>query len=323
MRNLQETYRSIHNNKLNICNINKEKVEYSYGEKYENGVITNYDIMPGVILSFIEFEEVKELHSQKIASNILEINYCLKGRFECEFKNNEFVYVGEKDLAVDFVNHQYIISDFPLKLYYGIAFYIDTDVLKDKYKQYLDFFCININKIINELRLNMECYICKADEEIEHIFYEINKNKHNVDVAYMRIKFLECLKALSRIDNETSLNKEYITKNYVGIVKNIRNKMIECDYIGYSLEEIAKENNISLTLFKKHFKSIYGDTPYSYIRNYKMKKAALLIKKSEENINNIAISLGYKNASKFSKAFKDVMGITPKEYRIKCRFGAE
>ena len=40
-----------------------------------------------------------------------------------------------------------------------------------------------------------------------------------------------------------------------------------------------------------------------------------MIKNTSRNILDIAGDVGYDNGSKFAKAFSDVMGVTPKEYR--------
>lgn len=46
-----------------------------------------------------------------------------------------------------------------------------------------------------------------------------------------------------------------------------------------------------------------------------MHKASLLILSNKMKIIDIALELGYSNASKFAKAFKDIYGVTPSEYR--------
>ena len=43
--------------------------------------------------------------------------------------------------------------------------------------------------------------------------------------------------------------------------------------------------------------------------------AAVRLREGKESISEIAVSLGYSNASKFSKAFQDVFGVLPKDYR--------
>jgi AraC-like DNA-binding protein len=50
--------------------------------------------------------------------------------------------------------------------------------------------------------------------------------------------------------------------------------------------------------------------------NTKWQSAAeMLISERSLNIADIAQRLGYDNASKFSAAFRDVMGVTPQNYR--------
>ena len=46
-----------------------------------------------------------------------------------------------------------------------------------------------------------------------------------------------------------------------------------------------------------------------------MNSAAVQLRESNESINQIALSLGYSNASKFARAFRDVFGVLPKDYR--------
>ncbi|WP_368490133.1 hypothetical protein [Clostridium sp. BJN0013] len=32
---------------------------------------------------------------------IISMNYCLKGKYECEFRDDSLIYIGESDLAVN------------------------------------------------------------------------------------------------------------------------------------------------------------------------------------------------------------------------------
>ena len=68
--------------------------------------------------------------------------------------------------------------------------------------------------------------------------------------------------------------------------------------------------------FRKVFRAVYGAPVYRYIKDFKMKAAAaMLISQRDLNISEIAQRTGYDNASKFSAAFRDVMGTTPQNYR--------
>nr|WP_281417326.1 AraC family transcriptional regulator [Clostridium mobile] len=84
----------------------------------------------------------------------------------------------------------------------------------------------------------------------------------------------------------------------------------------YTLEELSKRFNISLTVMKTCFKNIYGDSIFSYMKTYKMNQAAVLLKmKKELSVSDIAGIVGYDSPGKFSTAFKSVMGMTPLVYR--------
>ena len=61
----------------------------------------------------------------------------------------------------------------------------------------------------------------------------------------------------------------------------------------------------------------YGDTPYAYLKKYKMNLAAQWLSENKMKIGDIALELGYSNASKFAKAFQSVYGMLPKDYRKK------
>lgn len=82
-----------------------------------------------------------------------------------------------------------------------------------------------------------------------------------------------------------------------------------------SLKELAAEHEISLTQLKAGFKQIYGETPYAYLRSYKMHCASQRLLETDLQIGEIALELGYQNPSKFAQAFRAVVGCTPAQYR--------
>lgn len=81
------------------------------------------------------------------------------------------------------------------------------------------------------------------------------------------------------------------------------------------LEELISEANISMVTFQAVFKQIYGDSLYAHLKKYKMNHAVVRLRRSDESISQITVSLGYSNASKFSKAFQDIFGMLPKDCR--------
>lgn len=74
---------------------------------------------------------------------------------------------------------------------------------------------------------------------------------------------------------------------------------------------------VSPSQLKNCFYNVYGESIQSYIRGYKMRSAADCLRHTDQTVSEIARAFGYENSSKFSGAFRNVMGMTPTEYRRK------
>lgn len=82
-----------------------------------------------------------------------------------------------------------------------------------------------------------------------------------------------------------------------------------------TLEDLAASANVSKTECLRCFKVSLQTTPYKYLVEYRLSKAALLLKKTDEPIGNIAGSVGFHQLSYFGKCFKEKTGYSPREYR--------
>lgn len=82
-----------------------------------------------------------------------------------------------------------------------------------------------------------------------------------------------------------------------------------------TLEELTEEFGVSGTTLKKHFREDHGMSLYAWFKTQRMQAAAKALRSSRDSILKIAGDYGYENASKFSAAFRDVFGVSPREYR--------
>ncbi len=82
-----------------------------------------------------------------------------------------------------------------------------------------------------------------------------------------------------------------------------------------SMEELSCKFGISQTKLKDCFRSYYGHPVSVVIRKEKMDIAAGLLENTDMMIGNIGKKLGYMSAGKFTKAFHEVFGVNPGEYR--------
>lgn len=85
----------------------------------------------------------------------------------------------------------------------------------------------------------------------------------------------------------------------------------------WTLEELAKQVGLSRAGFALKFKRTMGDTPLHYLTTLRIQAAMELLSSTEENIENVAMKVGYQDAFGFSKAFKKLTGVPPREFRAR------
>ena len=153
-------------------------------------------------------------------------------------------------------------------------------------------------------------------EYIEHIFAELYSVPESYKLGYLKIKIMELLLVLSGIDpKQSSFSSSSLSKTQVDLAKNaaafVARHMDETP----TVDDIATEFSISSSHLQKAFKGVYGVPIYSYMRVLKMQAAAMSLTHTDMSVLEIANNAGYGNASKFSSAFKRIIGEAPLEYR--------
>ena len=81
------------------------------------------------------------------------------------------------------------------------------------------------------------------------------------------------------------------------------------------LEDLAHLVGLSRFHFSRAFKVTFGSSPYKYLLQLRIRKASDLLKKTRDPITNIALSVGFSTSSEFSRAFRQEMHYTPREFR--------
>ncbi|MBQ2680679.1 MAG: AraC family transcriptional regulator [Eggerthellaceae bacterium] len=79
--------------------------------------------------------------------------------------------------------------------------------------------------------------------------------------------------------------------------------------------DIAKSTGLNRSYFGKVFKAATGKTPQQYLIDYRMTKAAELLKLTALSVGEVGAAVGYPNQLHFSRAFKTVNGLSPREWR--------
>lgn len=83
----------------------------------------------------------------------------------------------------------------------------------------------------------------------------------------------------------------------------------------WSLEGLAEVAGLSRSAFAAKFKALVGEGPLGYLRRLRVQRAMGLLARPGASIVATAEAVGYADPFVFSKAFKKLVGVSPREFR--------
>ena len=130
---------------------------------------------------------------------------------------------------------------------------------------------------------------------------------HLIGHLYLFIDSFVRASTSTQINKENRLRDFYIKEAFSFIEQNFQNDI--------SVEDIAASCGLNRSYFGKIFHETTGKSPQAFLISYRMTKAAELLKLTELSIADIGNAVGYPNQLHFSRAFKNVYGIPPRQWR--------
>ena len=83
----------------------------------------------------------------------------------------------------------------------------------------------------------------------------------------------------------------------------------------FNVEKLSDTLGLSRGHLHRKIKELTGTTPVDFLRNYRLKKAAALLKQKQFTVSEIAYQTGFSSSAYFAKCFKAVYNQTPSEYQ--------
>ncbi len=137
------------------------------------------------------------------------------------------------------------------------------------------------------------------------------KDRHQGYQTMIYSRFSELVVYLSR---EYAIHGKEQSEKLFLIAKTI--SYIEEHYLEpVKLKELAGMSCISARQFIRVFKENYNMTPMNYIIQLRLQHACSLLKNSAYSISDIAYESGFSDSNYFTRQFRKMLGVTPKEYR--------
>jgi transcriptional regulator GlxA family with amidase domain len=82
-----------------------------------------------------------------------------------------------------------------------------------------------------------------------------------------------------------------------------------------ALETLAALAGLSVHHFARSFRQSAGMSPHRYILQRRIKRASELLTNTDIPLAEIALAVGFSDASHFSRSFLDHVGLAPSEFR--------
>ena len=84
-----------------------------------------------------------------------------------------------------------------------------------------------------------------------------------------------------------------------------------------SLEEMSTAMGMGRVPFFHKVRNLTGKTPTELVRDIRLKHACILLKRTNINMSELALNIGFQTAENFINVFKEKFGLSPLEYRLK------
>lgn len=184
--------------------------------------------------------------------------------------------------------------------------------------QWVHFYGPNIQGIHKKYleRGGLPCFHTKNYETYEKLLAEIysmagsNEYIRDMNIYSMLAELLTLLMSESWHEaksGKTNTNKQNLQAVKEYLDENYKNKI--------TLDELAELFYINKYYLTRIFKEQFGISVIDYLLHIRITQAKQLLRFSEYNIEEVGIRCGIPDANYFTRTFKKIEGISPKEYR--------
>lgn len=230
--------------------------------------------------------------------------------------NCEIVYFSQaKDETKDLENYPYkLIDEFNKSLHHPDIMKIFDVIFR--IKNYIEGRTIT--------HLVAQCIFRDLLDGLVKRALQLNMDTTKINEVYKNISYLESVPSLDELEDsirnicidiceETSrvdkINENDMIKDIIDFIQK------NCMHPNFSLSMAAEHFNMSASRFSIYFKDKTNMLPSTYISDFKINQAKILLQKTDKTVSDICTGLGYNDLSSFIRKFKDATGVTPYAYR--------
>jgi len=160
--------------------------------------------------------------------------------------------------------------------------------------------------IVEGIETGADAYLTKPFD-VDHLKVTIQKTIEIRRKLYQR--FSQDVYLMPNENSENELDRKFLEEIVEYIDKNASNNNI-------TVENMAAHLLMSRTNVYRKIKALTGQTATEFIRHTRLKMAIRLMESGQQNISEIAFSVGFSSPGYFAKCFKEKYGKSPSDYIV-------
>lgn len=193
----------------------------------------------------------------------------------------------------------FVFPDYFLKFYFGSPAGIFVDSISEN--ESLEFYHFTGQNEWENTVLNLLRKLAETEEKKNEFYpYEILLTLSTLWLTFRKNILLPPQQQENIVNIRMQKFLNYIANHYAEDI---------------SLESLAKSGNVGKSECLRCFKASLQTTPYKYLMEYRLSKAAELLKTTDLPVGVISENVGFHQVSHFGKCFREKTGYSPKDYR--------
>lgn len=297
---------------VRVLERDEDHTVYAFTETGENVILTAYPVFPGIELIYNDVHTAAMPARPCPERETAEIRHCREGRVEYTRGENSY-FLAPGDLAMLRRDGGWGETVFPTGHYHGVTVALDPVQAPACLSCILQDVDVNIPELIEKLCGHAAWFSARSSARIEHVFSELYQVPDAVRKGYFKVKILELLLFLSTLPAPEE--QQSYSRSQVRLAGQVSEYLLQNTEGKLTVSQLARRFGVSSSVLNLSFRGVYGMSPAAWIRAQKMHAAAELLRQTDRTVLDIAGQFGYDNGSKFAKAFRDIIGVSPNSYR--------
>ena len=247
---------------------------------------------------------------------IIEISYCMDGRYECEVSGQYCFNVSHGDLSIGTVGRRESAGSFPTNRYSGLTLFLDIAAYREQCGFILQEMGISLDGILSAAVQHPRRCIIHGADQIDAIIKSAIDAQINADVSLLKLKVLELLLFLGKVDFDSLKDMPaYLNHAQAALARDVQRMLVSDLSAHLTMDQLSEKFRASQTAIKSAFRIVYGASIRDYMKSHRLNEAQRLLKETELPVAEVAAMVGYQNPGHFAAAFKGKYGVLPGDYK--------